>query len=138
MGCIDIDIPDLKRIIRVVCSQQAGLVSVCSNSGCFLSVHRVSSYMILTRSLHRILLVVFAKCRFSIMCLLRDDNKKNAPGGLIFLDDSFVVGNLKVTKLVGQEQIDSFVAALPQEKKADVKDVITALHGAGLIDVETQ
>lgn len=52
--------------------------------------------------------------------------------------DSFVVGNLKVTKLVGQEQIDSFVAALPQEKRADVKDVITALHEAGLIDIDEQ
>jgi len=52
--------------------------------------------------------------------------------------DSFVVGNLKVTKLVGQEQIDSFVASLPQEKKADVKDVIIALHEAGLINIEDQ
>lgn len=52
--------------------------------------------------------------------------------------DSFVVGNLKVTKLVEQEQIDSFVAALPQEKRIDVKDVITALHEAGLIDIAEQ
>ncbi|MCL5982165.1 MAG: hypothetical protein M1571_06615 [Firmicutes bacterium] len=56
----------------------------------------------------------------------------------MFLADNFVVGNLKVTKLVGQEQIDSFVAALPQEKRADVKDVITALHEAGLIDIAEQ
>ncbi len=52
--------------------------------------------------------------------------------------DSFLVGNLKVTKLVGQEKIDSFVASLPQGKKADVKDVIMALHQAGLIDIEEQ
>jgi transcription initiation factor IIE alpha subunit len=52
--------------------------------------------------------------------------------------DSFLVGNLKVTKLVGQEQIDTFVASLPQNKKADVKDVIVALHEAGLIDIEEQ
>ncbi len=52
--------------------------------------------------------------------------------------DSFIVGNLKVTKLVGQEQIDTFVASLPQNKKSDVKDVIVALHEAGLIDIEEQ
>jgi transcription initiation factor IIE alpha subunit len=57
---------------------------------------------------------------------------------LIALADSFLVGNLKVTKLVGQEKIDSFVASLPQGKKADVKDVIMALHQAGLIDIEEQ
>ncbi|MBT9172831.1 MAG: hypothetical protein DDT21_01217 [Syntrophomonadaceae bacterium] len=51
---------------------------------------------------------------------------------------SFVVGNLKVTKLVGQKKIDSFVAAMPQDKKADIKDVIIALHEAGLINVEQQ
>lgn len=56
----------------------------------------------------------------------------------MFLADNFVVGNLKVTKLVEQEQIDSFVAALPQEKRIDVKDVITALHEAGLIDIAEQ
>lgn len=57
---------------------------------------------------------------------------------MIVLSESFVVGNLKVTKLVGQEKIDSFVAALPQGKKADVKDIIMALHQAGLIDIEEQ
>lgn len=51
---------------------------------------------------------------------------------------SFVVGNLKVTKLAEQKQIDSFVATLPQDKKADIKDVIMALHEAGLINIEQQ
>jgi hypothetical protein len=46
------------------------------------------------------------------------------------------VGGLKVTKLVGQEEIDSFVAALPPEKKADMKDVILALHEKGMIEIE--
>ncbi|NLP36391.1 MAG: hypothetical protein GX357_01925 [Firmicutes bacterium] len=50
--------------------------------------------------------------------------------------DQFMVGNLKVTKLVGQGEIDAFVASLPAEKKADVKDVIVALHEKGLIDIE--
>ena len=54
------------------------------------------------------------------------------------MSDSFVVGNLKVTKLVNQEQINDFVAGLPQDKKADMKDVILALHDAGLIAVEEQ
>ncbi len=50
--------------------------------------------------------------------------------------DQFTVGNLKVTKLVDQAQIDSFVSSLPPEKKADVKDVILALHEKGLINIE--
>ncbi len=50
--------------------------------------------------------------------------------------DTFTVGNLKVTKLVEQTEIDSFVATLPDEKKADVKDVIMALHEEGLIEIE--
>lgn len=50
--------------------------------------------------------------------------------------DSFVVGTLKVTKLVDQEQINAFVATLPPEKRADMKDVIMALHAEGLIDIE--
>ena len=41
-----------------------------------------------------------------------------------------------MTKLVGQEEIDSFVAALPPEKKADMKDVILALHENGMIEIE--
>ena len=52
--------------------------------------------------------------------------------------DTFTVGNLKVTKLVAQDQIDSFVSTLPNEKKADVKNVIVALHEAGLINIEEQ
>jgi hypothetical protein len=43
---------------------------------------------------------------------------------------------LKVTKLVEQEKIDQFVATLPPEKKADMKDVIVALHEQGLISIE--
>ena len=50
--------------------------------------------------------------------------------------DTFTVGNLKVTKLVDQGKIDEYVATLPAETKADVKDVIVALHEAGLIDIE--
>lgn len=50
--------------------------------------------------------------------------------------DQFTVGNLKVTKLVEQAQIDAFVSTLPAEKKQDVKDVIIALHDEGLIDIE--
>ena len=50
--------------------------------------------------------------------------------------DQFTVGNLKVTKLVDQAQIDSFVSSQPPEKKADVKDVILALHEKGLINIE--
>lgn len=50
--------------------------------------------------------------------------------------DQFTVGNLKVTKLVDQTQIDAFVQTLPPAKKADVKDVIMALHEEGLIDIE--
>lgn len=50
--------------------------------------------------------------------------------------DTFMVGNLKVTKKVEQNQIDAFVQTLPEEKKADVKDVIMALHEEGLIDIE--
>ncbi len=49
--------------------------------------------------------------------------------------DTFTVGNLKVTKLVDQGSIDQFVANLPDEKKTDVKDVIMALHEAGLIEI---
>jgi len=52
------------------------------------------------------------------------------------LADQFTVGNLKVTKLVDQTQIDAFVATLPPEKKVDVKDVIVALHEEGLINIE--
>ena len=52
------------------------------------------------------------------------------------LADTFTVGNLKVTKKVEQGQIDAFVQTLPPEKKADVKDVIMALHEEGLIDIE--
>jgi len=52
------------------------------------------------------------------------------------LADTFTVGTLKVTKLVEQDQIDAFVATLPPEEKADVKDVIMALHREGLIDIE--
>jgi hypothetical protein len=52
------------------------------------------------------------------------------------LADTFTVGNLKVTKKVDQGQIDAFVQTLPPEKKADVKDVIMALHEEGLIDIE--
>lgn len=54
------------------------------------------------------------------------------------LAGTFTVGNLKVTKLVEQDQIDAFVSTLPPEKKADVKDVIMALHEEGLIDIEEQ
>ena len=50
--------------------------------------------------------------------------------------DQFIAGNLKVTKLVDQPQIDAYVATLPPEKKGDVKDVIMALHEKGLIDIE--
>jgi hypothetical protein len=50
--------------------------------------------------------------------------------------DTFTVGNLKVTKLVDQSSIDQFVQTLPDEKRADVKDVIMALHEAGLIEIE--
>jgi len=50
--------------------------------------------------------------------------------------DTFTVGNLKVTKRVEQSSIDQFVQTLPEEKKAEVKDVIMALHEAGLIDIE--
>lgn len=50
--------------------------------------------------------------------------------------DQFTVGNLKVTKLVDQKEINDFVASLPAEKKADVKDVIMALHEKGLIEIE--
>jgi hypothetical protein len=53
-----------------------------------------------------------------------------------YLADTFTVGNLKVTKLVEQDQIDAFVATLPPEEKGDVKDVIMALHREGLIDIE--
>jgi hypothetical protein len=52
------------------------------------------------------------------------------------LADTFTVGNLKVTKLVNQGEIDAYVSTLPDEKKADVKDVIMALHEAGLIEIE--
>jgi len=41
-----------------------------------------------------------------------------------------------VTKLVGQEEIDSFVSGLPPEKKADMKEVILALHEQGMIEIE--
>ena len=41
-----------------------------------------------------------------------------------------------VLDLVGQEEIDSFVAGLPPEKKADMKEVILALHEKGLIEIE--
>ncbi|MFW0860950.1 MAG: hypothetical protein AAGT88_02425 [Dethiobacter sp.] len=50
--------------------------------------------------------------------------------------DTFTVGNIKVTKKVEQAQIDSFVQTLPTEKKADLKDIIMALHQEGLIDIE--
>ncbi|EEG77763.1 hypothetical protein [Dethiobacter alkaliphilus] len=50
--------------------------------------------------------------------------------------NTFMVGNLKVTKKVEQDQIDAFVQTLPPDQKADVKDVIMALHEEGLIDIE--
>ena len=46
------------------------------------------------------------------------------------------MGGVKVTMLVEQAKIDSFVAGLPPEKKADMKDVIVALHEEGYIDIE--
>ena len=52
------------------------------------------------------------------------------------MGDTFMVGNLKVTKKVEQDQIDAFVQTLPPDKKADVKDVIMAQHEEGLIDIE--
>lgn len=52
--------------------------------------------------------------------------------------DTFTVGNLKVTKLVDQQQIEQFVSQLPDEQRADMKDVIMALHEAGLIEIEEQ
>jgi hypothetical protein len=58
--------------------------------------------------------------------------------GGVYLADSFTVGNLKVTKLVDQAKIDAYVASLPSEQKTDVKDVIMALHNAGLIEIEEQ
>jgi hypothetical protein len=54
------------------------------------------------------------------------------------LADTFTVGNLKVTKLVDQQQIEQFVSHLPDEQRADMKDVIVALHEAGLIEIEEQ
>jgi len=70
-----------------------------------------------------------------INLLPRKNTKKNNRGDL-FLADTFTVGNLKVTKLVDQSQIQAFVDTLPPEKKADMKDVIMALHEEGLIDIE--
>ena len=49
--------------------------------------------------------------------------------------DQFTVGNLKITKLVDQSQLDAFVSTLPAEKKSNVKDVIVALH-EGQIEIE--
>jgi hypothetical protein len=65
---------------------------------------------------------------------MKNNNKKRK--GDEFLADTFTVGNLKVTKLVDQSQIQAFVDTLPPEKKADMKDVIMALHQEGLIDIE--
>jgi hypothetical protein len=62
-------------------------------------------------------------------------NKKKYREEMV-LADQFTVGNLKVTKLVDQSRIDAFVSSLPPEKKADVKDVIMALHEEGLINIE--
>ncbi len=52
------------------------------------------------------------------------------------MPDSFTVGNLRVTKLVEQDEIDAFVATLTPAEKTDVKDVIMALHREGMIDIE--
>lgn len=58
-------------------------------------------------------------------------------GGISLSEKStFEVGGIKVTKLVGQNEIDQFVGTLSPEIKADMKDVIMALYEKGLIDIE--
>jgi len=49
---------------------------------------------------------------------------------------TFTVDGLKVTKHVDQAQIDQFVSNLPENKRADMKDILMALHEEGLITIE--
>ncbi len=49
---------------------------------------------------------------------------------------TFEIGGLKVTSHVEKSEINAFVAQLPPEKRADIKDVLLALHEEGLITIE--
>lgn len=49
---------------------------------------------------------------------------------------TFEIGGLKVTSHVDKEVLNEFVDQLPPEKRADMKDVLLALHEEGLITIE--
>lgn len=49
---------------------------------------------------------------------------------------SFEIGGLKVTSHVEKSEINAFVAQLPPEKRADILNVLMALHEEGLITIE--
>lgn len=49
---------------------------------------------------------------------------------------TFEIGGLKVTSHVDKSEINAFVAQLPPEKRADLKDILMALHEEGLITIE--
>ncbi len=49
---------------------------------------------------------------------------------------TFEIGRLKVTRHVDKSKINAFVAELPPEKRADLKEVLLALHEEGLITIE--
>ncbi len=52
------------------------------------------------------------------------------------MSHSFEIGGLKVISHVDKEKLNAFVAELPPDKKGDIKDVLLALHEAGLITIE--
>ncbi|HOL17166.1 MAG TPA: hypothetical protein PLY40_02625 [Bacillota bacterium] len=49
---------------------------------------------------------------------------------------TFEIGGLKVTRHVDKSEINAFVAGLPPEKRADLKEMLLALHEKGLITIE--
>ena len=49
---------------------------------------------------------------------------------------TFEIGGLKVTSHAEKSEINAFVSQLPPEKRADLKEVLLALHEEGLITIE--
>ncbi len=52
------------------------------------------------------------------------------------MSKTFEVGGIKVISHVEKDEINAFVARLPEEQRTDLKDVLLALHEAGLITIE--
>lgn len=52
------------------------------------------------------------------------------------MNRSFEIGGITVTSHVAKEELNAFVSQLPPEKRADLTDILLALHEAGLITIE--